>query len=75
MATVAAVLWKIGPLSEATIGHVCLYPTVNKSGLPIRDGNRTGLNDDVLNGAGGIPLMACEDWLDKHVAPARKAHS
>jgi len=68
VATVAAVLWKIGPLSEATIGHVGLYPTVNKWGLPIRDGNRSGLNDYVLNEAGGIPLMVCEDWLDKHVA-------
>ena len=68
VATVAAVLWKIGPLSEATIGHVGLYPTVDKWGLPIRDGNRTGLNDYVLNGAVGIPLMVGEDWLDKHVA-------
>ena len=68
VATVAAVLWKIGPLSEATIGHVGLYPTVNKWGLPIRDGNRTGLNDYVLNEAVGIPIMVGEDWLDKHVA-------
>jgi hypothetical protein len=68
VATVTAVLWKIGPLSEATIGHVGLYPTVNKWGLPVRDGNRTGLNDYVLNEVGGIPLMVAEDWLDKHVA-------
>ena len=68
MATLAAALWKIGPLSEATIGHVGLYPTVDKWGLPIRDGNRTGLNDYVLNGAVGIPIMVGEDWLDKHVA-------
>lgn len=68
VATVAAVLWKIGPLSEATIGHVGLYPTVNKWGVPIRDGNRTGINDYVLNGAAGVPLTIGEDWLDKHVA-------
>ena len=74
VATVTGVLWKIGPLSEATIGHVGLYPTVNKWGLPIRDGNRSGLNDYVLNEAGGIPLMICEDWLDKHVARPLEAH-
>jgi len=75
VATVAAVLWKIGPMSEATIGHVGLYPTVNKWGLPIRDGNRTGLNDYVTNEIGGIPLMICEDWLDKHVARPLEGHS
>ena len=67
VATVEAVLWKIGPLSEATIGHVGLYPSVNKWGVPVRDGNRTGLNDYVLNEVGGISLMIAEDWLDKHV--------
>jgi hypothetical protein len=74
VATVAAVLWKIGPVSEATIGHVGLYPTVNKWGLPIRDGNRSGLNDYVTNEAVGIPLMVCEDWLDKHVARPLEEH-
>jgi hypothetical protein len=75
VATVAAVLWKIGPLSEATIGHVGLYPTVNKWGLPIRDGNRSGLNDYVTNEAIGIPLMIGEDWLDKHVARPLEGHT
>ena len=75
VATVAAALWKIGPLSEATIGHVGLYPTVDKWGLPIRDGNRTGLNDYVLNGAVGIPIMVGEDWLDKHVARPLEGHT
>jgi hypothetical protein len=68
VATVFAVLWKIGPLSEATIGHVGLYPTVDKWGLPVREGNRSGLNDYVLNEAVGIPITIGEDWLDKHVA-------
>jgi hypothetical protein len=75
VATVAAVLWKIGPISEATIGHVGLYPTVNKWGLPIRDGNRSGLNDYVTNEVGGIALMICEDWLDKHVARPLEGHT
>jgi hypothetical protein len=68
IATVFAALWKIGPLSEATIGHVGLYPTVDKWGLPVREGNRTGINDYVLNGAVGVPMTIGEDWLDKHVA-------
>ena len=75
IATVAAVLWKVGPISEATIGHVGLYPTVNKWGVPIRDGNRSGLNDYVANEAIGIPLMVCEDWLDKHVARPLEGHT
>ena len=75
VATVFAALWKIGPLSEATIGHVGLYPTVNKWGVPIRDGNRSGLNDYVANEAIGIPLMVCEDWLDKHVARPLEGHT
>jgi hypothetical protein len=75
VATVTAVLWKIGPLSEATIGHVGLYPTVDKWGLPVRDGNRSGLNDYVLNEVGGIPLMIAEDWLDKHVARRLESHA
>ena len=74
VATVTGVLWKIGPLSEATIGHVGLYPTVNKWGLPTRDGNRSGLNDYVLNEVGGVPLMMGEDWLDKHVASRLERH-
>jgi hypothetical protein len=32
IATVAAVLWKVGPISEATIGHVGPYSTVDKWG-------------------------------------------
>jgi hypothetical protein len=74
VATAAAVLWKIGPISEATIGHVGLYPTVDKWGRPIREGNRTGLNDYVTNEALGIPLMIFEDWLDKHAARPLEEH-
>ena len=34
----------------------------------------SSLNDYVLNEAGGIPLMVCEDWLDKHVAHPLEGH-
>ena len=43
-------------------------------GITVRDGNRTGLNDYVTNEAVGIPLMICEDWLDKHVARPLEEH-
>ena len=65
-ATIDAVQWKLGPAGEATIGHVGLYPTLNKWGLPTRDGNDTGLNDLVMNEVGGTAMMIGFQWLDKH---------
>jgi hypothetical protein len=65
-ATIDAVQWKLGPVGEATIGHVGLYPTLNKWGLPTRDGNDTGLNDLVMNEVGGTAMMIGFQWLDKH---------
>jgi hypothetical protein len=60
-ATVDAVQWKLGPVSEATIGHV---------GLPTRyqgERNRTGLNDLVMNEAGGTAMTIGLQWVDKHL--------
>ncbi len=56
-----AVQWKLGPLSEATIGHVGL-PTPRQG-----DRDRTGANDLVLNETGGTVMMMGFQWLDKHV--------
>jgi hypothetical protein len=56
-----AVQWKIGPLSEATIGHVGL-PTPEQGYR-----NRTGMNDIVLNETGGTVMTVGFQWLDKHV--------
>lgn len=55
-----SVQWKLGPLSEVTIGHVGLHTD------PTYGTNRTGLNDYVLNSSGGIPLMIVEDAGDRY---------
>jgi hypothetical protein len=74
-ATLDAVQWKLGPVSEASIGHV---------GLPAHWWNapyycnilheychpRTGLNDLVMNEVGGTVLMIGFQWTDKHVQVA-----
>jgi len=74
-ATLDAVQWKLGPVSEASIGHV---------GLPAHWWNepyycnllheychpRTGLNDLVMNEVGGTVLTIGFQWTDKHVQVA-----
>ncbi len=67
--TVDAFNWKLGPVSEATIGHVGLHLD------PKTGTNRTGLNDYVTNEVGGVVLMIGEDWLDKHVAAPFERHT
>ena len=69
-ASLDAVLWKMGPLSESSIGNV---------GLPVhwwdRDCKalhlpcvyRTGVSDMVMNEVGGTALTIGFQWLDKHV--------
>jgi len=71
-ATLDAVQWKLGPVSEASIGHV---------GLPAHWWNeayycnilheychpRTGLIDLVMNEVGGTVLTIGFQWTDKHV--------
>jgi hypothetical protein len=61
LCAVDAVQWKIGPLSEATIGHVGL-PTPEQGYR-----NRTGMNDMVLNETGGTVMLVGFQWLDKHL--------
>jgi hypothetical protein len=68
--TIDAVQWKLGPLSEASIGNV---------GMPLRWWDRdckalnipcvprTGMNDLVLNEVGGIAMTIGFQWLDKHL--------
>lgn len=59
--TADAVQWKIGPISEATIGHVGL-PTPEQGYR-----NRTGMNDMVMNETAGTVMFAGFQWLDKNV--------
>jgi hypothetical protein len=75
-ATVDAVLWKVGPLSESSIGNV---------GLPVhwweKDCkqlhtcvDRTGVSDMVMNEVGGTAMTIGFQWLDKHVQKRIEHH-
>lgn len=68
--TFDAVQWKLGPLSEASIGHVGLpahWWDRDCQSLNIPCEPRTGLNDLVLNEVGGTAMLIGFQWLDKHV--------
>jgi hypothetical protein len=68
--TVDAVQWKLGPLSEASIGHVGLpgrWWDRDCKALNIPCEPRTGLNDLVLNEVGGTAMTIGFQWLDKHL--------
>jgi hypothetical protein len=71
-AALDAVQWKLGPVSEATIGHVGL--PANQWAEPYYCNllhtychPRTGLDDLVLNEVGGTVLMIGFQWADKHL--------
>jgi hypothetical protein len=58
------VQWHLGPLSEASIGHVG------------RPGTHTlGYVNIVTSAPGGVGLIVLEDWLDKHVLESREAQT
>jgi hypothetical protein len=68
--TVDAVQWKLGPISEASIGHVGMPAhwwdrDCKELNIPCRP--RTGMNDLVLNEVGGTAMTIGFQWLDKHV--------
>jgi hypothetical protein len=68
--TLDAVQWKLGPVSEASIGHVGLpahWWNRDCKALNIPCVPRTGINDLVLNETGGIAMTIGFQWLDKHV--------
>jgi len=68
--TFDAVVWKLGPLSESSIGNVGLpahWWDRDCAQLGIRCEPRTGMNDLVLNEVGGAALTIGFQWLDKHV--------
>jgi hypothetical protein len=69
-ATVDAVLWKMGPLSESSIGNVGLPIRSwdrDCKALHIRCVDRTGVSDMVMNEVGGTAMTIGFQWLDKHV--------
>jgi hypothetical protein len=69
-ATFDAVMWKMGPLSESSIGNVGLPVhwwdrDCKKIHIPCVD--RTGVSDMVMNEVGGTGLTILFQFLDKHV--------
>jgi len=75
--TFDAVQWKLGPLSESSIGHVGLpahWWDRDCQALNIRCEPRTGLNDLVLNEVGGTAMVIGFQWLDKHVQKGIENH-
>lgn len=75
--TFDAVQWKLGPLSEASIGNVGLpahWWERDCQALNIRCEPRTGMNDLVLNEVGGIAMTIGFQWLDKHVQKRIERH-
>jgi hypothetical protein len=69
-ATFDAVQWKLGPLSESSIGNVGLpahWYERDCAQLNARCEPRTGLNDLVLNETVGMAMFIGFQWLDKHV--------
>jgi hypothetical protein len=69
-ATVDAVLWKVGPLSESSIGNVGLpvhWWDRDCKAIHIPCVKRTGVSDMVMNEVGGTAMTIGFQWLDKHV--------
>ena len=65
-----AVLWKLGPLSESSIGNVGLpvkWWDKDCKALHIPCVDRTGVSDMVMNEVGGTAMTIGFQWLDKHL--------
>jgi hypothetical protein len=76
-AAVDAVLWKMGPLSESSIGNVGLpvqWWDRDCKALHIRCVARTGVSDMVMNEVGGTAMTIGFQWLDKHVQKQIEEH-
>jgi len=76
-AAVDAVLWKMGPLSESSIGNVGLpvqWWDRDCKALHIRCVARTGVSDMVMNEVGGTAMTIGFQWLDKHLQKQIEEH-
>lgn len=58
------VQWHLGPISEASIGHVGRPPT-----------HTLGYVNIVSSAPGGFGLIVLQDWLDKEIVKPREAHT
>jgi len=69
-AAVDAVLWKLGPLSESSVGNVGLpvhWWDRECKAIHIPCVKRTGVSDMVMNEVGGTAMTVGFQWLDKHL--------
>ena len=70
-------MWKVGPLSESSIGNVGL-PTHwwdrDCKAIHIPCVDRTGVSDMVMNEVGGTAMTIGFQWLDKHVQKRIEEH-
>jgi hypothetical protein len=57
--------WKVGPLSEASIGNTGLYKYYSTASHGITNG--TGMVDYVMTPVGGMAWLVGEDAIDKYV--------
>ena len=76
-AAVDAVLWKMGPLSESSIGNVGLpvqWWDRDCKALHIPCVARTGVSDMVMNEVGGTAMTIGFQWLDKHLQKQIEKH-
>jgi hypothetical protein len=76
-ATIDAVLWKMGPLSESSIGNVGLpvhWWDRDCKAIHIPCVDRTGVSDMVMNEVGGTTMTIGFHWLDKHVQKRIESH-
>ena len=76
-AAVDAVLWKMGPLSESSIGNVGLpvhWWDRDCKAIHIPCLDRTGVSDMVMNEVGGTAMTIGFQWLDKHLQKRIESH-
>jgi hypothetical protein len=77
-AAVDAVMWKMGPLSESSIGNVGMpvhYWDKDCKQLRLPCVDRTGMSDMVMNEVLGTGLTVAFQWLDKHVQKGIESRS
>ncbi len=71
--TAWAAQWKVGPLSEASIGNTGLFEYYTPSSKAMTNG--TGLADFIITPAGGFVFGVGEDLIDRYVITKLEAHS
>lgn len=71
--TAWAAQWKVGPLSEASIGNTGLFQYYTPSSNAMTNG--TGLADFIITPAGGFVFGVGEDLIDRYLITRLEGHS